>query len=53
VCVCSNRNWLRMCLLKKAYDSVSKEAMWLALDRLGVPLKLIKLFHDIQSLLLG
>ena len=35
--------------LKKAYDSVSREAMWLALDKLGAPqkfVKLIKSFHD-------
>ena len=35
--------------LKKAYDSVPREAMWLALGKLGVPellVKLIKSFHE-------
>ena len=35
--------------LKKAYDSVPSHAMWLALERLGVPeqtIQLIRSFHD-------
>lgn len=35
--------------LKKVYDSVPREVMWLALSKLGVPelvVKLIKSFHD-------
>ena len=32
--------------LKKLYNSVPREAMWLALNKLGVPLKLIRLFHE-------
>ena len=35
--------------LKKAFDSVPREAMWLALGKLGVPellVKLIKSFHE-------
>ena len=35
--------------LKKAYDSVSREAMWLALNKLGVShqfAELIKSFHE-------
>ena len=35
--------------LKKAYDSVPRHAMWLALEKLGVPeqtIRLIRSFHD-------
>ncbi len=35
--------------LKKAYDSVPREAMWLALKKLGVPdqtVQLIRSFHQ-------
>ena len=32
--------------LKKAYDAVSREVMWLTLDKLGVPQKFVKLFRD-------
>lgn len=35
--------------LKKAYDSVPREAMWLALEKLGIPDKVIRLirsFHE-------
>ena len=34
--------------LKKVYDSVSREALWLALRKLGVPvlIDIIRSFHD-------
>ena len=35
--------------LKKAYDSIPRHAMWLALEKLGVPeqtIQLIRSFHD-------
>ena len=32
--------------LKKAYDSVSREAMWLALNKLGVPHRFVESFHE-------
>ena len=35
--------------LKKAYDSVPREALWLALKKLGIPtllIELIKSFHE-------
>ena len=35
--------------LKKACDLVLKEAMWLALNRLGVPLSLVELFRLFQG----
>ena len=35
--------------LKKAYDAVSREVMWLTLDKLGVPQKFVKLFRNTKA----
>ena len=35
--------------LKKAYDSVPREAMWLALVRLGVPEEIVQLIHSFHE----
>lgn len=35
--------------LKKAYDSVPREAMWLALKKLGVPEKVVRLFGSFHQ----
>ena len=40
------KSYLTFIDLKKAYDSVPREAMWLALKKLGVPAEVIQLIHS-------